>query len=39
MASPLRDKDAGLPIEIIVPEEGTGYEISGISLVANGSNS
>ena len=38
MASALREKEAGLPIEIIVPEEGTGYEISGISLVANGPN-
>lgn len=38
MASALRDKEAGLPIQIIVPEEGTGYEISGISLIANGPN-
>ena len=38
MASALREQAAGLPIEIIVPEEGTGYEISGISLIANGPN-
>ncbi len=38
MASALREKEAGLPIEIIVPEEGTGYEISGISLIKNGPN-
>ena len=38
MASALREQAAGLPIEIIVPSEGTGYEISGISLIANGPN-
>ena len=38
MASALREQAAGLPIEIIVPEEGTGYEISGISLIANSPN-
>lgn len=38
MSSALREQANGLPIEIIVPEEGTGYEISGISLVANGPN-
>lgn len=38
MSSALRERENGLPIEIIVPEEGTGYEISGISLVANSPN-
>lgn len=38
MSSALREREAGLPIEIIIPSEGTGYEISGISLVANGPN-
>ncbi len=38
MAGAVREKAAGFPIEIIIPEEGTGYEIGGISLVKNGPN-
>jgi iron(III) transport system substrate-binding protein len=38
MATALREQAKGLPIEIVVPEEGTGYEIVGISLVKNGPN-
>ncbi len=38
MATALRERAKGLPIEIVVPEEGTGYEIAGISLVKNGPN-
>lgn len=38
MASAVRDKAMGFPIEIIVPSDGTGYEIGGISLVANAPN-
>ncbi len=38
MASAVREKAAGFPIEIVVPEEGAGYEIGGISLVKNGPN-
>ncbi len=39
MATALREQAKGLPIEIIVPEEGTGYEIAGLSLIKNGPNS
>lgn len=38
MSSALRERENGLPVEIIVPEEWTGQEISGISLVANSPN-
>jgi iron(III) transport system substrate-binding protein len=38
MASAVREKASGFPIEIIVPSEGTGYEIGGISLVKNAPN-
>lgn len=38
MSSAVREKQAGFPIEIILPEDGTGYEISGVSLVRNGPN-
>ena len=35
MATTLREQAKGLPIEIVVPEEGMGYEIVDISLVKN----
>ena len=38
MSSAVRERQAGFPIEIILPEDGTGYEISGVSLIANGPN-
>lgn len=38
MSSAVREKQAGFPIEIILPDDGTGYEISGVSLVRNGPN-
>lgn len=38
MSSAVREKQAGFPIEIVMPEDGTGYEISGVSLIKNGPN-
>ncbi|MBL4916836.1 ABC transporter substrate-binding protein [Szabonella alba] len=38
MSSIVREIQNGFPIEIVLPEEGTGYEISGVSLVKNGPN-
>lgn len=38
MSSAVREKEAGFPIEILLPEDGTGYEISGVSLIRNSPN-
>ncbi len=38
MSSIVREIQNGFPIEIVLPEEGTGYEISGVSLIKNGPN-
>jgi iron(III) transport system substrate-binding protein len=38
MSSIVREIANGFPIEIVLPAEGTGYEISGVSLIKNGPN-
>jgi iron(III) transport system substrate-binding protein len=38
MSSIVREIQNGFPIEIVLPEEGTGYEISGVSVIKNAPN-
>lgn len=38
MSSIAREIANGFPIEIVLPTDGTGYEISGVSLIKNGPN-